>query len=560
MTQLTGTGVVAGVAYAPARWAAARPEIKASAFAPVPEANRAAELERFEAAVAAVEQGYLERAQRVAEPDTKKVLEATAGLVKDRGLMRMARKEIAAGTAAEGAMIDSIDSFIQTMQKLGGLMAERATDLRDIRDRVVGVLMDLPEFGIPESDTPIVLLTTDLSPADAAMLDPATVQALVLSEGGPTSHTSIVARQRGIPCVVAVPGLATISEDEVVLVDGGRGTVSTEADPSSVERLIAEDRTRRDAVRTWQGPGRTADGYQVALLANVQSVATAQEAAQTQAEGVGLFRTELAFSETATEPSVTDQAKLYAGVFAAFPEGKVVVRTLDAGSDKPVPFVLHEKEDNPSLGVRGIRLQSLKPEGMLDRQLDAIAQGRKDSGAEGRAWVMAPMIATVDEAREFAAKVRSRGMIPGIMVEVPAVCVLADEFIAEVEFMSVGTNDLTQYTMAADRLSPSLVSLNDPWQPAVLRMLSLAATACTKTRKTIGVCGEAASDPLLGCVLVGLGISYLSMADKAIPGVGSMLGSVTLAQCQAAAQAALAATDPQGARHAAESILRGDRD
>lgn len=557
MTQLTGTGVVAGVAYAPARWAATRPEIQASAFRAVPEDARGAELERLEAAIATVEKGYLERAQRVAEPDTKKVLEATAALVRDRGLMRMARKEISAGTAAEAAMIDSIDNFVQTMQKIGGLMAERATDLRDIRDRVVGVLMDLPEFGIPESDTPIVLLTTDLSPADAAMLDPAIVQGLVLSEGGPTSHTSIVARQRGIPCVVAVSGLATITEGQTVLVDGGRGTISTEADPAKVDALVAEDRRRRDAVRTWRGPGRTADGYQVALLANVQNVATAQEAAQSPAEGVGLFRTELAFSSAATEPSEAEQAAMYAGVFNAFPDGKVVVRTLDAGSDKPVPFVLHEKEENPSLGVRGIRLRYLKPAGMLERQLDAIAKGRADSNADGPAWVMAPMIASVGEAKEFAEKVRARGMIPGIMVEVPAVCVLADQFIAEVDFMSVGTNDLTQYTMAADRLSPALVGLNDPWQPAVLRMLALAAQACTKAHKTIGVCGEAASDPLLGCVLVGLGITYLSMADKAIPGVGSLLSTVTLEQCEQAAKAAIATTDPQAARDAAEAALHG---
>jgi phosphotransferase system enzyme I (PtsI) len=147
-------------------------------------------------------------------------------------------------------------------------------------------------------------------------------------------------------------------------------------------------------------------------------------------------------------------------------------------------------------------------------------------------------------------------MIPGIMVEVPAVCMLADQFIAEVDFMSVGTNDLTQYTMAADRLSPALVTLNDPWQPAVLHMVAMAAKACDKARKTIGVCGEAASDPVLGCVLVGLGVTYLSMADKAIPGVGSLLGSVTLEQCKKAAEAALAADDPQSARKAADAVLR----
>lgn len=555
MTQLTGTGVVAGVAYAPARWAADRPEFDAASFATIAEEARPAELDRLIGAIDTVAERYRARAAKVTDQHTKEVLEADAGLAQDRGLMRTARKAISAGSSAEAAMIEAIDSFIQTMTKLGGLMAERVTDLRDIRDRVVGYLRGLPEFGIPESDTPIILMAPDLSPADAALLNPVIIQGLVLSEGGPTSHTSIVARQRGIPCVVAVSGLRQITDGTAVLVDGEQGTITDEADPASVERLIAEDKVRREAIRTWRGPGRTADGYKVALLANVQDVQSAQDAAETQAEGIGLFRTELAFSKAQSEPSVNDQANMYAGVFSAFPDGKVVVRTLDAGSDKPVPFVQHEHEENPSLGVRGVRLQSLKPEGMLDRQLDAIAKGRWDSGVGGRAWVMAPMIATIDEAREFATKARSRGMIPGIMVEVPAVCALAEEFIAEVEFMSVGTNDLTQYTMAADRLAPALVSLNSPWQPAVLRMLALAATACSKARKTIGVCGEAASDPVLGCVLVGMGVTYLSMADKAIAGVGSLLGSVTLAQCQAAAEAALSSTDPVSARRAAEMEL-----
>lgn len=556
MTKMSGTGVVAGVAFAPARWASARPEVAAESFPPVAEADRGAELERFEAAIAVVSQRYLDRAEKVPDDQTRQVLEATAALVKDRGLLRMAKKSIAGGSAAEAAIIDAIDAFVEMMQKVGGLMAERATDLRDIRDRVVGHLLDLPEFGLPESDTPFILLTGDLSPADAALLNPAIVHGLVLSEGGPTSHTSIVARQRGIPCVVAVPGLDTIAEGEALLLDGERGTLETGRTAAEVADLLAADTRRRDAVRRWRGPGRTADGYQVALLANVQDAATAQEAAASQAEGVGLLRTELAYADAAAEPSMATQAAMFEAVFRAFPTGKVVVRTLDAGSDKPVPFVKHEHEENPALGVRGIRLSALKPEGMLDRQLDAIARGRSDSGLSGPAWVMAPMIATVDEAREFAAAVRNRGMIPGIMVEVPAVCALAEEFVAEVDFMSVGTNDLTQYMMAADRLSPALVALTDPWQPAVLRMVAQAATACTKARKTIGVCGEAAADPLLGCVLVGLGVTYLSMADKAIPAVGTMLETVTFAQCERAAMAALAATSPQAAKAAAEAELR----
>ena len=233
--------------------------------------------------------------------------------------------------------------------------------------------------------------------------------------------------------------------------------------------------------------------------------------------------------------------------------GNVVVRTLDAGSDKPVPFANHENEENPALGVRGIRLGWTNP-GLVERQLDAIAHAAEDNGIE-KPWVMAPMVATVDEAFEFAQKCRERDLTPGIMVEVPAVGIMPDAFLKEVDFFSIGTNDLTQYTMASDRMASSLAMLTDPWQPAVLRLVQNAAAAGQRVNKPVGVCGEAAADPLLACVLIGLGITSLSMAVNAIPAVGVQLGKVTLETCQEVAAQVVASRNSRDAKELAAKLL-----
>ncbi|HVK30244.1 MAG TPA: putative PEP-binding protein, partial [Nocardioides sp.] len=230
----------------------------------------------------------------------------------------------------------------------------------------------------------------------------------------------------------------------------------------------------------------------------------------------------------------------------------VVVRTLDAGSDKPIAFATHPDEENPALGVRGLRL-SFTDHGLLDRQLDAVAAAARQSGAT--TWVMAPMVATVDEARDFAQSARARGLVPGVMVEVPSAALLADRILAEVDFLSIGTNDLTQYTMAADRLCTDLAHLTDPWQPAVLQLVAMTAAAGGRAGKPVGVCGEAAADPLLACVLVGLGVTSLSMAAAAVRPVGARLATATLEQCREMANAALAAADPSAAREAARAVL-----
>lgn len=551
-TTITGTGVVAGLAYAPALWVNPEPELPAGHDIVLPEEARDAEVERWKKA-AGVVQSRLNQRSTLVSGSAAEVLSATAALAADRGLQRAVMKLIGAGSTAEAATGAAVGQFILKFEKLGGLMAERVADLRDIRNRVVSELLGLPEPGVPTPAAPIVLLADDLAPADTATLDPDLIRGIATRLGGPTSHTAIIARQLGIPCIVAAENLAEIADGSMVLLDGFTGTLDRTIAPAEAEARVLIDTERRRAVQAWQGPGRTKDGTAIEILANVQDGAGARTAAGYPAQGVGLFRTELCFLNSQTEPSVAEQANIYAEVLAAFPGKKVVFRTLDAGSDKPVPFVAHPDEENPALGVRGIRLGNVQP-GILERQLDAIALAAKQQGIV-EAKVMAPMVATVEEAISFASECRARELSPGIMVEVPSVALLADAFLAEVDFLSIGTNDLTQYTIAADRMAPSLAALTDPWQPAVLRLISLSASAGLRGQKPVGVCGEAAADPLLACVLIGLGVSSLSMAPAALAGVGIQLGEVTLAQCQEAAEAVLKTTTTQQARAAARELL-----
>ncbi|MFM9376235.1 phosphoenolpyruvate--protein phosphotransferase [Gordonia sp. VNK21] len=550
---VTGTPVVAGLAYGPVIRPGDRPEPDLGDAATIPEDDRDAEKERLAAAADTVAGRLTERASR-SSGAAAEVLAATAGLAKDRGWLGAAGKLIGDGTPAPAAAAAATEQFVEMFTKVGGLMAERVTDLKDVRDRVVAELLGLPEPGIPTPDVPSILCADDLAPADTAGLDPGRIIALATRLGGPSSHTAIIARQLGIPCVVAIADLDQVPTGATAFVDGGLGTVGVNPDAEAVSAAARAAAELAERAAAWRGPGRTADGHEVLILANVADGASARSAAEPGVlEGVGLFRTELAFLDRADEPSVADQAELYREVIDAFPGQKVVIRTLDAGSDKPLKFVDHRDEANPAMGVRGNRIIALHPE-IREHQLDALAQAAE--GDRATPWVMAPMIATVAEAREFAGQVRARGMIPGVMVEVPSAAIQADKILAEVDFVSIGTNDLTQYTMAADRMSPELASLTDPWQPAVLSLIERVGAAGAAQGKQVGVCGEAAADPLLACVLVGLGVTSLSAAAKAGPAVGLQLGSVTLDQCRAAAAAATAADSAQAARDAARTALR----
>ena len=548
-----GTPVVPGLAYAPVLPATTEvPPAAVAAFGDGGFPDAEAALAAYDAAVEQVAEGFAVKAGR-ATGAVAEVLTASAGLARDRGLRGAVRKHLRGDDDLLTSVAAGVEQFATVFAGMGGLMAERVTDLRDIERRLVARIVGVAEPGVPAPSEPVVLVADDLAPADTAGLDPSLVLALVTQRGGPTSHTAIIARQLGIPCVVGAAGVLDLPAGEPVLVDGTAGTIETGVDEHDARRRVEEDRATRAALATWAGPAVTRDGLRVKLMANVADGGSAVSAAQGPVEGVGLFRTELCFLNRTEEPSVEEQADIYAEVLGAFaPDRQVVVRTLDAGSDKPVAFATKTGEENPALGVRGLRLSFSDP-GLLDRQLDAIAIAAERTGVE--TWVMAPMVATVAEAADFAGRVRERGLKPGVMVEVPAAALLAHRILEVVDFLSIGTNDLTQYTMAADRMATDLAHLTDSWQPAVLQLIAITAAAGRAAGKPVGVCGEAAADPLLACALIGMGVTSLSMASAAVRTVGARLAGVDVQTCEDAAEAALGAADPASGREAVLQLL-----
>ncbi|NKX55060.1 phosphoenolpyruvate--protein phosphotransferase [Arthrobacter mobilis] len=557
MTSITGVGVSPGRVVGPVV------QMPPAVAEPAPDgalpagATPETETERIKAAAKSV-QAVLKSRAAAATGDAAEVLKATALMAADPMLVKSAAKLLAAGRSAERAVWEAGGQVAEQLRSLGGYMAERAADVLDVRARIVAELRGEPAPGIPDSAGPVILAAEDLAPADTATLDPDRIIALVTAGGGPQSHTAIIARALGLPAVVAAAGVTELPEGTEVYVDGAAGLVVT--DPGEAELAAAAEYAARPTLPPFNGTGTTADGHRVPLLANVGGGEEAAVAAAAGAEGVGLLRTEFCFLNRTEEPTVEEQVEAYKAVFDAFPGKKVVVRTLDAGADKPLPFLTDATEPNPALGVRGYRTDLTSP-GVLERQLAAIAQAAAQSQAQ--VWVMAPMISTAGEAGRFATLCADAGLkTSGVMVEVPSAAVTAGSILKRVDFVSLGTNDLTQYTMAADRQLGPLAALNDPWQPAVLRLVQAtvdgarqAAAGEQEPAKPVGVCGESAADPALAVVLVGLGVATLSMTARSLPGVAAVLGSTTLEQARELAALALSADSAAEARAAVRSKL-----
>ena len=479
----------------------------------------------------------------------KSMLEATASLATDRALIKAIDKELARGAGRTTAVANAVEVYAEKLRNLGGYFAERVVDLYDIRDRAIARLRGLPEPGVPQLERPSIIVAHDLAPAQTASLDPALVAGIVTEAGGPTSHTAILAAQLGIPAVVQVRGIL-LSDAHRISLHATTGEVHVNPTPEEVAGLELAVREAGAGAGTGAGTGavaeagagagagagRTSDGYPVKLLANIGNAAEMDALA---AEGVGLFRTEFLFLDRDDAPGVKEQTDQYVLALRAAAGRRVVVRTLDAGADKPLRFVPApvptQAEENPALGLRGIRMLQRYPE-LLETQLEALANAAGQV-PDSQLWVMAPMVVSADEARWFAQRARAHGLKNvGVMIETPAAALMAQEILEEVDFASIGTNDLAQYVMAADRMHGELGALQDPWQPAVLRMVRMVARVGVVKGKPIGVCGEAAGDPNLARVLVGMGVSSLSMAAVKIPAVQAALGSSSLEECQQAAQ------------------------
>ena len=485
----------------------------------------------------------LGRRARLADGEAVEVLEAQVMMAEDPTLAEAVAASTTAGASAESALHESFGMFRATLAEAGEYLAARVADLDDLAARAVAAAAGRPMPGVPVREEPFILVARDLAPADTALLDLKQVLALVTEQGGPTSHTAILARSRGIPAVVGVVGaldaLAALTEDDLVVVDAADGAVHIHPSEQFVAQAEEREARRRTAAARASADGaaiRTPDGRAVKLLANIGGAADAAEARAAGAEGVGLFRTELLYLGATRLPTFEEQVEAYRAVFEGFKgldEGAhVIARTLDVGADKPLPFLPLGEEPNPALGVRGIRaFRTLAAhEHVLDTQLAALAAAAEATGTD--LWVMAPMIADAAEARWFAAKARAAGAGAGagiskvgVMIEVPAAALCAREILAEVDFASIGTNDLTQYTMAADRLIGALGPFQDAGHPAVLKLIATTAYAGAELGKPVGVCGEAAADPRLAAELIRLGITSLSMAPAALPEVRAALRS-----------------------------------
>ncbi|MEY9947962.1 phosphotransferase system enzyme I (PtsI) [Kitasatospora sp. GAS1066B] len=552
---LRGVGVSHGVAIGQVRHMGTAVLEPPTTRIPTEDAPR--EQARAKAAVDAVAADLIARGN-LAGGEAQAVLEAQALMAQDPELMADVERRIAVGSSAERGVYDAFAAYRALLAAAGEYLAGRVADLDDVRNRIVARLLGVPMPGVPDSDEPYVLLARDLAPADTALLDPTLVLGFVTEEGGPTSHSAILARALGVPAVVALPGATGIAEGVVVAVDGSSGEVlisPSEAEQAELRALAAE---RKAALAASSGPGRTSDGHLVPLLANVGGPGDVAAALEAGAEGVGLFRTEFLFlDDSKRAPSEETQVEAYRKVLEAFPEGRVVVRVLDAGADKPLEFLTPADEPNPALGVRGLRTLLEHPE-VLRTQLRALATAAE--GLPVHLEVMAPMVADRADAKAFAQACREAGLEAkfGAMVEIPSAALRARSILEEVEFLSLGTNDLAQYTFAADRQVGALARLQDPWQPALLDLVAAAASAAQAAGKSCGVCGEAAADPVLACVLTGLGVTSLSMGSASIPYVRASLATFTLAQCQRAAAAARSADSAEEARTAAQQVLSGE--
>lgn len=517
-----------------------------------PRSDHEPQAQRIAQASARVQAALANAAENASTEHTKEMLDATAVIAADPTLVSDAQRRVREEhLVPERAVWEAAAEVTEQFRALGGYFAERTSDINDVRDRIIAELSGLLAPGLPVVDEPYILVAPDLAPSIAATLDENLVLAIVTDGAGPTSHTAIIANAKGIPAVVAAIGATEmLAPGSIALVNGSSGIVISSPTDEEVESALKH----AHVVRTFDGHGRTKDGRRVGVLANVGDTASAIEAATAGAEGVGLFRTEFCFLDRVAAPSIDEQVEQYGEVFAQFPGKKVVIRTLDSGADKPLPFLTFDAEENPALGVRGYRTAKRAPE-LLDAQLEAIAQA-KDDHPTTDVWVMAPMISTVDEAEDFVAACAAHGLdTAGVMIEVPSAAFLSGHILASAHFASIGTNDLTQYAMAADRLMGQLAQFSDSWQPAVLSLIDLACKGGALQGRPIGVCGEAASNPALAIVLVGLGVSTLSMAPRAMADVAAALAAVEYKKCVEVARIALNARSAREARRSVREAL-----
>ncbi len=494
------------------------------------------------------------------------IFSAHLALLDDETVVQAATARIDAGAAADTAWFEASEETARAWRAIDDeLLRERAIDVEDVAQRVLDALDGRERE--PRMQVPGVLVAAELTPADAAAIDPALVRGIAAARGTATAHAAILARALGIPAVVGLgPSVLAIAQDTPVLLDGGEGTVlvaptDEEAQRASRARELALER-RATARRHAREPAITRDGVEIEVAANLGGAGGAASAVELGADGVGLLRTEFLFLDRPDIPGEEEQVETIAEIAAALAGRPLIVRTLDVGADKPLPALPMPHEANPFLGRRGIRL-SLEHPDLLATQLRAVLR----VAAAHPVKVMFPMVATAAELEAALAEVeRARDatgvrapLEVGIMVEVPAAALRADQLAAAADFFSIGTNDLTQYTMAAERGNELVGDLLAGPQPAVLRLIRETVAGAEAHGRWVGVCGELAGDPASAVLLVGLGVRELSMAPPLVPEVKQALRAVSASDAADAARRALDAPDAAQARAHAARLLAEPR-
>ena len=464
------------------------------------------------------------------------------------------------GESAQAAWMSVIEAAARQQESLqDALLAERAADLRDVGRRVLAQLCGIETT--PEPSEPYILVMDEVGPSDVARLDPARVAGILTARGGATAHSAIVARALGIPALVgAGASVLLLATGTPLLLDGQRGRLHVDADADTLQRATVERDTREQRLQIASAqrhePAVTRDGHAVEVFANIGESAGVANAVEQGAEGIGLLRTELIFMAHPQAPDEATQEAEYRRVLDGLDGRPLVVRTLDVGGDKPLPYWPIAKEENPFLGVRGIRLTLQRPQ-IMEAQLRALLRSADNRPLR----IMFPMVGSVDEwraARDMTERLRLEIPVAdlqlGIMIEVPSAALLAPVLAKEVDFFSVGTNDLTQYTLAIDRGHPTLSAQADGLHPAVLQLIDITVRAAHAHGKWVGVCGELAADPLAVPVLIGLGVDELSVSARSIPEVKARVREFSLSEAQGLAQKALAVGSPAEVRALVEAV------
>ncbi len=559
-TRLHGIGASPGIAIGPALvYRPVLPEIHARRVNDVD-----AEVKRLESAIASTMTRLEEleaHAVAGAGADVGEIFEAHRMFLDDPSFsgdaLALVRDD---SLCAEAAVAQVTDRLSTEFEDIGDeYFAARAADLRDIGSQLVRQLLGLGDAGFQHLSEPAVIVANDLTPSETVTIPPGIALAFVTEIGSPTSHTAILARSLGIPAVIGVGG-AEINTGSMLAVDGHGGTVWVDPDAPTLhaleDRRAAELRVRREAEVHASEPAISADGVQIEVVANIGNAADAQRAHDLGAEGVGLFRTEFLFIDRGAAPTEDEQYETYRQVFEVFGDRPVVVRTLDVGGDKNVPGIEMGEELNPFLGKRGVRLTLDVPD-LFQTQLRALLRAAVGANLK----LMFPMVASlseiaatraaVDEAKrglDAEGKERAHSFEIGIMIEVPSAAVTADLLAPHVDFFSIGTNDLTQYTLAVDRTNPAVASMADALHPAVLRLIAQVIEAAHAHGKWVGLCGELAGDPVAAPVLLGLGLDEWSMNPPAIPLVKERVRTLSADDSKALAMRCLAATSPEKVR------------